>query len=644
MKNTTSLFERIIREEYLSIKKQKLQERMICTPPDIETRSKVKWAKNKDGALFLNLLPNACETMLGRELVYKIETETIYLDSESKKLYNAFKYGQFIFKQDGSATFNNSITYWEYTPSDESISLYHSGKGDVKANTFAKLYAKGDKTYLRIGNFQEKDPKYADKDKWFASQSSEFAAEGHSFLDTLGWLPGHAGLGADLLNAIWYAAQKDGLNAMLSSISLWPIAGDGIAKSFKALKFKSKFNKLPWPRNGFTQPLTQSELASLVVKFNKWWDEVAKSDPAAAYQYWQTWGRYWPDMMVFLKSKAQTVRTIVDKGGNNIVQSIPGVETLPDAFDNIVTYIGIVGKTMDNWAKVAAKKQDTWYSKLISGADPTSKLIGKLIGSTGDFFTKTLPRLLRYVIGLRNYIKIVEKNLDKAFFQNYFDIEAITKLGERGIYSGTARIMKIMPNSVKNIWTEFQTAYRAAIQSGNPNAISAAIQIFETKLVPAIRESNFYQAYLNNARNQIVAYFNPKYYGNMVDDATSAIGKTAAPTLKNIRNMITQKLFGMKGARVETSELLGSIVNVSRLIDDAYEEFQAMKEAFGVKLNTSEYNAAREAVIYKYIYHVLSVYPPWKAALENYFRNQGLKQEQWLGWSELKPTDIVKKK
>lgn len=643
MKTTTSLFERIIREEYSSIKKQKLQERMICTPPDSETRSKAKWKTNKDGALFLKLLPNSCETMLGSKLVYKIETETIYLDSESKKLYKGFKYGQFIFDEDGKATFNNSTTYWMYTPSDESISLYQPSKGDVKASTFAKLYAKGGKTYLRIGNFEEKDPKYADKDNWFASQSTEFSAGWHSQLDSLGWLPGAAGLGADLINALWYVAQKDTLNAILSSISLWPVMGDGIAKSFKTLKLKIKFNKLPQPRGGFTQPLTQSELASLVVKFNKWWDEVVKSDPAAAYQYWKTWGRYWPDMMVFLKSKAQTVRTVVNKGGN-ITQSIPGVETLPDAFDNVVTYIGIVGKTMDDWAKVAAKKQDTWYSKLVNGVDPASQLIGKLLGVTGDFFTKILPRLLRYTVGLRNYIKIVEKNLDKAFFQNYFDIEAITKLGERGISTGTARIMKIMPDSVKKIWTEFETAYRAAIQSGNPNAISAAMQIFETKLIPAIRESNFYQAYLNNARNQIVAYFNPKYYGNMVDDATSAIGKKAAPTLKNIGNMITQKLFGMKGSVAATSELLGSVVNVTRLIDDAYEEFAAMKEASGVKVNTSEYNAAREAIVYKYIYNVLSVYPPWKLAIENYFKKQGMKQEQWLGWSELKPTDIVKKK
>ena len=64
---------------------------------------------------------------------------------------------------------------------------------------------------------------------------------GHAALDVAGFVPG-VGEAADLSNALWYAEEDRYFEAMLSLISLIPVAGDIIGKGAKYL---SKTGKVP---------------------------------------------------------------------------------------------------------------------------------------------------------------------------------------------------------------------------------------------------------------------------------------------------------------------------------------------------------------------------------------------------------------
>jgi hypothetical protein len=89
------------------------------------------------------------------------------------------------------------------------------------------------------------------------AEESALQTAGHVALDVAGLIPGW-GEPADLANALWYAEEKQYLNAALSLLSMVPEIGDAIGKGAKYLGKGSKF----------------------VAKFiAKWGDDIAKYWP-----------------------------------------------------------------------------------------------------------------------------------------------------------------------------------------------------------------------------------------------------------------------------------------------------------------------------------------------------------------------------
>jgi hypothetical protein len=89
------------------------------------------------------------------------------------------------------------------------------------------------------------------------AEESALKTAGHVALDVAGLIPGW-GEPADLANALWYAEEKQYLNAALSLLSMVPEIGDAIGKGAKYLGKGSKF----------------------VAKFiSKWGDDIAKYWP-----------------------------------------------------------------------------------------------------------------------------------------------------------------------------------------------------------------------------------------------------------------------------------------------------------------------------------------------------------------------------
>jgi hypothetical protein len=89
------------------------------------------------------------------------------------------------------------------------------------------------------------------------AEESALQTAGHVALDVAGLIPGW-GEPADLANALWYAEEKQYLNAALSLLSMVPEIGDAIGKGAKYLGKGSKF----------------------VAKFiSKWGDDIAKYWP-----------------------------------------------------------------------------------------------------------------------------------------------------------------------------------------------------------------------------------------------------------------------------------------------------------------------------------------------------------------------------
>lgn len=89
------------------------------------------------------------------------------------------------------------------------------------------------------------------------AEESALQTAGHVALDVAGLIPGW-GEPADLANALWYAEEKQYLNAALSLLSMVPEIGDAIGKGARYLGKGSKF----------------------VAKFiSKWGDDIAKYWP-----------------------------------------------------------------------------------------------------------------------------------------------------------------------------------------------------------------------------------------------------------------------------------------------------------------------------------------------------------------------------